>query len=88
MAGKYKYENGVRLGKYDCELEYQKRYYSRTAIYPPHRFTKEECELVLTQKMPDHELSKLIGHSVKSIQVKRCKLKGGYEASNGYRKKF
>ena len=51
------------------------RYYSKTAIYKPHRYTAEEDELVLKHDITDHELSDLIGHSVKSIQVRRWKLK-------------
>ena len=56
------------------------RYYSKTAIYKPHGYTEEEDNLILKHDMTDHEISDLIGHSVKAIQIRRCKLKK--QASN------
>lgn len=38
-------------------------------------WTTEQEELILEHKMTDHELSEKIGHSVKAIQIKRCRLK-------------
>lgn len=52
-----------------------RKYYGKTAIYPSHRYTDDEDELILKHEMTDHELSNLIGHSVKSIQIRRHRLK-------------
>ena len=52
----------------------KKKYYGKTAIYGPSLYTAKECEMILEHKMTDAELSKLIHHSVESIQVKRSRL--------------
>ena len=41
-------------------------------------WTTEQEELILEHKMTDHELSEKIGHSVKAIQIKRCRLKKNF----------
>lgn len=51
------------------------RYYAKTAIYEPSCWTSDQDKLVLEHSVTDHELSALIGHSVKAIQVRRCRLK-------------
>ena len=54
---------------------YKNRYYTRTAIYQRSCFTKKDDELVLAHEIPDKELSKIIKHSVMSIQIRRSRLK-------------
>ena len=53
----------------------RQRNYAKTAKYLPKEWTEEDDALVLEHKMPDRELSKLIEHSVQSIQVHRSRLK-------------
>lgn len=55
----------------------RKRYYSKTLNISQgrRRWTKEEDNLVLNSSLTDTELSKLIQRSVRSIQVRRCRLK-------------
>ena len=45
---------------------------------PRKSWTAEEELMVLEHKIPDSELSKIIGHSVGSIQTKRSVLKRNY----------
>ena len=53
----------------------KKRYYSKTGSYGPSTWTVEQDKMVLEHLISDTELSKIIHHSVKAIQVRRCKLK-------------
>lgn len=53
----------------------RKRYYDKTSIYPPSRWTAEQDEKVLEHSITDSELSKIIGHSVRAIQHRRSRLK-------------
>lgn len=61
-----------------------KRYYDKT-VCGRSGWTEDQDKLVLQHDITDTELSKLIGHSVKAIQVHRSRLKrmmvGG--ATNG-----
>ena len=52
-----------------------KRYFSKTAIYKPRRWTEIEDVIVIEHKNTDMEISKQIERSVKAIQVRRVKLK-------------
>ena len=52
-----------------------RRYYAKTATYEKVEWTPEQEELVLKHEMTDTQLSNLTGHSVKAIQIKRCRLK-------------
>ena len=52
-----------------------KRYFSKTAIYKPRRWTEIEDVIVFEHKNTDMEISKQIERSVKAIQVRRVKLK-------------
>lgn len=52
-----------------------KRYFSKTAIYKPRRWTDMEDVIVIEHKNTDMEISKQIERSVKAIQVRRVKLK-------------
>ena len=53
----------------------RQRYYSQTAIYKPSRWTCEQDTMVLDHTIPDSELSSIIKHSVRAIQLRRCRLK-------------
>ena len=53
----------------------KKRYFSKTAIYKPRRWTDIEDVIVLEHKNTDMQISKQIERSVKAIQVRRVKLK-------------
>ncbi len=51
------------------------RYYRKTAIYKPNSWTSEQDKKVLKHDIPDSELSAIIHHSVKAIQIRRSRLK-------------
>ncbi len=69
-------ENYADLDKFKATLKRQRRrYYQKTAIYPPKEWTKEHDKMVLAHAMSDNELSKIIEHSVWAIQKRRSKLK-------------
>ena len=53
-----------------------KRYYDRHRK-EPQRWTPEKDDLILAQQRSDRELSELIGHGIRAIQVRRSKLKRG-----------
>lgn len=53
----------------------RQRYYDKTAVYEPNMWTVAHNEMVLKREITDAELSKLIGHSVRAIQVQRSRLK-------------
>ena len=51
-------------------------YYKKSALYSgKKRFTEEDCKMILNSDLTDSELSILIEHSVRSIQMKRTRLK-------------
>ena len=55
--------------------EYNKKYYQRTAIYEPKKWTKEDDEAILrSNDITDTELSDLLQRSVQAIQVRRSRL--------------
>ena len=53
----------------------RQRYYNKTAIYKPSRWTFEQDMMVLEHTIPDSKLSAIIKHSVRAIQHRRCILK-------------
>ena len=53
----------------------KKRYYDKTAIYQRNSWNSQQDKLVLEHSISDTELSKIIGHSVKAIQIRRSRLK-------------
>ena len=63
----------LSLWRKTCDRQ-RKKYYAKTAIYPPQRWTVEEDRMVLEHKMTDSQLSRIIHHSVKAIQVRRSRL--------------
>lgn len=53
-----------------------RRYYAETAfLYKPRPWTEKEDRLVLAHEIPDRELSKKIGRSMKAISNRRWRLK-------------
>lgn len=63
------------LDKFRRTIQAQKkRYYAKTAQgrSPWHEW---QDDLILKHEMTDHELSELVGHSVKAIQIRRSRLK-------------
>lgn len=64
------------MDKYSKTRHAQKqRYYNKTAIYEPSNWTLEHDKMVLEHTIPDSELSEKIKHSVRAIQLRRCRLK-------------
>lgn len=74
------YKNKDKLRK--TRNAQNKRYFSKTAIYKPRRWTEIEDVIVLEHKNTDMEISKQIERSVKAIQVRRVKLKKIEELKN------
>lgn len=58
------------------------RYYKKTSIYPAREWTCFEIEAILARDISDMELSKKIKRSVRSIQLKRYRLKKSMEDQN------
>lgn len=55
--------------------EYNRRYYAKTALYEPRRWTNEEVEMIMAREKPDRELSEILHRSMRSIVQKRHKVK-------------
>ena len=72
MNRKERYHD-LSLWRKTCDRQ-RKKYYDKTAIYPPQRWTIKEDRMVLEHKMTDTELSRIIHHSVKAIHVRRSRL--------------
>lgn len=53
----------------------KKRYYAKTGSCPRSSWTIEQDKMVLEHLITDTELSKIINHSVKAIQMRRYRLK-------------
>ena len=53
----------------------QRRYYKKTQIYDANNWTDMADELILKHEKTDTELSKIIGHSVNAIQIRRSRRK-------------
>ena len=56
-----------------CQRQ-NKRYYAKTTM-GRHLWQKWQDDLIVAHEMTDHQLSKIVGHSVKAIQVRRSRLK-------------
>ena len=52
----------------------KKRYYAKTEC-GRHRWQKWQDDLIIAHEMADHQLAKIVGHSVKATQVRRARLK-------------
>ncbi len=74
MNRKNKYKDLEKWRK-SCEKQ-RKRYYAKTtdAVNKNKPYSEREIELILQHDITDTQLSKMIGRSVKAIQVKRAKL--------------
>ena len=69
-------ENYADMEKFrKTRKEQRKRYYDKTAWKKPKSWTEEDDKSVLSHDITDTELSKIIGHSVRAIQIRRSRLK-------------
>lgn len=61
---------------HDRKRAEHKRYYAQTAFkYERRKWTEDEDKLVLIQRIPDRELSRIIKRSMKSISNRRWRLR-------------
>lgn len=74
------YKQRKESGEYDRKVierrnAERKRYYDKTSYAPNHgnRWSEEEINMVLRHEMRDMELSKILGRSVRAIQIIRNK---------------
>lgn len=60
------------------------KYYRQTAFAPKSDlpWTDEEIEIVLAHKSRDRDISKMLGRSVASIQIKRCRINKKRDGEN------
>ena len=69
-------ENYADMEKFrKTRKEQRKRYYDKTAWKELKSWTEEDDKSVLSHDITDTELSKIIGHSVRAIQIRRSRLK-------------
>lgn len=54
---------------------YNRRYYQRTSVYQPRKWSDEEIEMLFDDDISDRELSEKIGRSMKSIVLKRSRVR-------------
>lgn len=57
-----------------CRRQTQ-RYYDKTATFQKIPWTQHDIDLIIRHEHPDRELSRMTGHSVRAIQVKRSRLR-------------
>ena len=55
--------------------EYNRRYYAKTALYEPRKWTDEEVEMIMSREKSDRELSEILHRSMRGILSKRHKVK-------------
>lgn len=74
------YKKHKENGEYDRKMIEKrnlerKKYYDKTSFAPNHgnRWSNDEINMVLRHEMSDTELSKMLGRSVRAIQIMRCK---------------
>lgn len=63
-----RYRNASKKRNYDKSV--------KNAVNKRKSYTREEERMILEHSIPDNELSKIIGRSVKAIHIKRCRLLG------------
>lgn len=53
--------------------EWKRRYYGKTQYAPNHkkRWSDDDIEIIMKHELTDHEISAILGRSVKAIQLKR-----------------
>ena len=73
MIRKEQYRDMEKYKK--TKRQQKRRYYKKTQIYAANRWTDMADELILKHEKTDTELSKIIGHSVNAIQIRRSHLK-------------
>lgn len=61
---------------------YNRRYYQRTGGYQPRKWTDEEIEMLFDNDISDRELSEKLGRSMKSIVLKRHRVRKRIESKN------
>ena len=79
--GNYEYTKKWRKKFPEKRAEGRKRYYDKSrggATRSQYAWTSKEMELLETFEGTDTQLAEKIGRSVRAIQVKRAKIKGGY----------
>ena len=76
---KYEYIKAWRKRHPDKWNEEKKKYYSQFSNAPNdhERYSDDEFKMILEHNIPDRELSKQIGRSVRAIQIMRSRLKDG-----------
>lgn len=68
--------NALSAKERDLKHAEHKRYYAQTAFkYERRKWTEDEDKLVLIQRIPDRELSRIIKRSMKSISNRRWRLR-------------
>ena len=77
MTKRYQYNKTWRKRHPDIRHAGKKRYYQKTqsADNSKKPYTKTEVLLILDHKVPDTELSYILGRPVEAIQMKRCRSK-------------
>lgn len=76
----YRKQDYADLNKWRKTLtNYNREYYRKTAKYPARTWTDEEIELIMKREMSDRELSEMLGRSMKSIILKRHRIKKSME---------
>lgn len=75
MLRKSEYKDLEKYKK--TKREQEKRYYGKTqdALNSRKYWTSREIKMIMAKNMSDRELSRILGWSMKAIQVKRCKIK-------------
>ena len=75
MLRKSKYKDLEKYKK--TKREQQKRYYAKTqdALNSRKYWTPREIKIIMAKNMSDRELSRILGRSMKAIEVKRSKIK-------------
>lgn len=78
------YKQRKEKGEYDRRIlemrnEERRKYYDKTSYAPNHgeRWSDDEIKMVLRHEVSDTELSKMLGRSVRAIQIMRCKKGAG-----------
>lgn len=73
-----KVKNGYKdLDKWRKMRRKQMRRYYETRRQPKSEWHGWQDKLVLEHSIPDTELAPVIGHGVRAIQIRRCRLKKG-----------
>lgn len=77
MSFKNQYKDPER--RREAVTAYNRKYYRKTAIYPPRIWTDQEIEMLFNSKMTDRELSSVLHRSMKAIVNKRSSVRQAME---------